>query len=78
MSIPIGNQVRALRSLHNISQQQLSERSGLNRNIIIDIENNRRILSDEERAALERAFSVSLADCQGHFEALAGTAANGN
>lgn len=68
--VPIGNMVKALRILHNMYQDELCQRSGLNRNIIVDIENNRRAHIPAEVAALETAFNIDFETVAAHLAPL--------
>jgi len=55
-----GRVVKTLRTLQGLLQSDLHQRTGLHKNIIVDIEADRRIVQAEEQTALEMVFGVSL------------------
>jgi len=54
----ISNNLKRLRSLHNMSQMILSQNSGLTHNFINDIENCKKGISTKTLAKLSAAFNV--------------------
>lgn len=56
----IGDVISALRKEGGLTQEELGKRTGLNRTIIVKIENSQRAISLEEAVKIARVFSLDV------------------